>query len=59
MNENIELEVLPCFDDKFIKDLTLLLLKKGVISCEELNNCQNSNCQNDIKYLNAREVVND
>jgi hypothetical protein len=38
--KNIKLEMLPDSEVSLIKDLTLLLLKKGIITCEELNDCQ-------------------
>lgn len=38
--KNIKLEILPGSEPNLIRDLTLLLLKKGIITCEELNDCQ-------------------
>jgi len=36
----IELEVIPGAGEDMIRDVVMLLLKKEVITCEELNACQ-------------------
>ena len=54
--KNIDLEILPCMEGKAIKDLMILLIKKEIITCEELNKCQNSCAKHEINYLHAKEI---
>ena len=53
MSENIE--ILPSFEREAIKDLFLLLYKKGVTTKEEVNAlyCKDEGCIH--KYINIKE----
>jgi hypothetical protein len=55
MKNNIELEVLPCHSEAMLKDLVLLLLKKEIITVDELNACQKECSKTRINYMNAKE----
>lgn len=54
-DKDINLEVLPCFSEAMIKDITLLLLKKGVITIDELNACQKECSGVPANYMFAKE----
>lgn len=54
-DKDIKLEVLPCFSEAMIKDVVLLLLKKGVITIEELNTCQKECSGMPTNYMHAKE----
>jgi len=55
IDKDIELEVLPRFSEAMIKDIVLLLLKKGVISVEELNACQKECSGMPTNYMHAKK----
>ena len=54
-----KLEVVPQMEPVLIKDLVLLLLKKGLLTLEDINGCQREcECEDDkgINYMLASEV---
>ena len=53
-----KLEVVPQMEPMLIKDLVLLLLKKGIITPEDINGCQREcECEEENKGINYMLVT--